>query len=98
MYIIRDIFNLKFGHYREVKILLDEALSKNFLSQTPGSRVLTDFTGASYRLIFEQSAASLADYEKDLQKELSASEWRDWYEKFKPHVTSSEREILKQVL
>jgi hypothetical protein len=97
MFIIRDIFHLKYGHYREVKVLLDEAMTSQFLPQEPGTRVLTDFTGKAYRLILEQPAASLADYEKGLQQELSRPEWKDWYEKFKQHVEYSEREILKQI-
>ncbi len=28
MYIIRDIFQLKFGHYRDAKKLLDDALKE----------------------------------------------------------------------
>jgi hypothetical protein len=40
MYIICDIFQLKFGHYRL-------------------TRVLTDFTGDSYRLIFEEGYNTL---------------------------------------
>lgn len=97
MYIIRDIFYLKFGHYREVKALLDKALTSQFLPQHPGARVLTDFTGKAYRLIMEQPAPSLADYEKGLQQELSHPDWKSWYEEFKQHVEASEREILKQI-
>jgi hypothetical protein len=97
MYLIRDIFHLKFGQYRQVKTLLDDAMRRHLLPQEQGSRVLTDFTGKSYRLIFEQPAASLADYEKSLQQELTHPDWKGWYAQFKQHVESSEREILKQI-
>jgi hypothetical protein len=97
MYLVRDIFHLKFGHYREVKAQLDEAMTSHLLPQEPGSRVLTDFTGQAYRLIFEQPVASLAEYEKSLQQELSHPDWKGWYDQFKQHVESSEREILKVV-
>ena len=97
MYIIRDIFHLKFGHYREVKALLDKALTSQFLPQQPGARVLTDFTGKAYRLIMEQPFSSLAEYEKGLEQELSQPEWKSWYQEFKQHVDASEREILKQI-
>ena len=97
MYIIREIFHLQFGRYREVKMLIDEAMQKHLFLQPSGSRVLTDFTGEGYRLIFELPFATLADYEADLKKELGGSGWAEWHEKFKPLVRYSEREILKQV-
>lgn len=98
MYIVREIFHLQFGHYREVKAFIDEGMQKHVLSQPSGSRILTDFTGEGYRLIFERPYATLADYEKALSTDLSQAGWRDWYEKTKPHVSSFHREILKQVM
>jgi hypothetical protein len=97
MFIIREIFYLEFGQYRAAKALIDTALQKHLLSQPSGSRILTDFTGRGYRLIIELPYKTLADYEADLQKELGAAEWKEWYDKFKPLVKHSEREILKQV-
>ena len=97
MYIVREIFHLQFGRYREAKTLIDEALQKHLLLQPSGSRILTDFTGEGYRLIIELPYATLADYESDLKKELGGTGWKEWYEKFKPLMRFSEREILKQV-
>jgi hypothetical protein len=98
MYIVREIFHLRFGQYRPVKALLDEAIQKHLLLQPTGSRILTDFTGKGYRLIIELPFATLADYEADLKKELGGTGWAEWYEKFKQYVEYSEREILKQVV
>lgn len=98
MYIIRDIFQLRFGAYKEAKALLDEAYSKGMLPEAKSSRVLSDFTGNSYRLVFEEGYDSLADYEKSLLESMSKADWKKWYEKFKQQVTSSHREILKQVM
>jgi hypothetical protein len=98
MYIIRDIFQLKFGQYREAKSLLDEAYSHGLLPDVKASRILTDFTGDSYRLIMEAGFDTLAEYEKSLTGELQKPEWKKWYEKFKVHVSSSHREILRQVM
>jgi hypothetical protein len=97
MYIVREIFHLHFGKYREAKALFDEGVQKNLITQTPGSRLLTDFTGQGYRMILELPFATLADYETTLQQELSGPGWKDWYERFKSLVRYSEREILKQV-
>jgi len=98
MYIVRDIFHLKFGHYRPVKALLDEAASKNMFKKFPMERTLTDFTGKSYRLIFEAGFESLEAYEKSMIEEMSHPDWRGWYEKFCEHIESSEREILKLIV
>jgi hypothetical protein len=98
MYIIREIFHLQFGRYREAKTLIDEGMQKHLLLQPSGSRILTDFTGEGYRLIIELPYATLADYEAELKKELGGTGWKEWYEKFKALMRYSEREILKQVM
>ena len=97
MYIVREIFYLQFGRYKDAKVLIDEAMKGGLMPQTTGNRVLTDFTGESYRLIFESSYVSLADFEKELAKDMGSADWKGWYEKFKALVRHSEREILKQV-
>ena len=98
MYIVRDIFYLKFGHFKDAKSLLDEAKGKNMLPDAQNLRVLSDFTGDAYRLIMEEGYESLADYEKSLGESLHENEWQQWYEKFKPHVDRSHREILKLIM
>lgn len=98
MFIVREIFHLQFGRYREAKQLLDEAMKKHLLLQPQGSRILTDFSGEGYRLILELPYETLAAYEADLKKELGETDWKEWYEKFKQLVRSSEREILRQVM
>ena len=97
MYIVRDIFQLKFGHYKEAKALLDEARNQDLLPDAKAFRVLSDFTGDSYRLIMEEGFDSLAEYEKSITGGLQKPEWKQWYEEFKTHVVSSHREILRQV-
>jgi hypothetical protein len=98
MFIIRDIFQLKFGHYKEAKTLLDDAYSKGMLPEAKSSRILSDFTGDSYRLIFEEGYDTLGEYEKGLTESMGKPDWKKWYEKFKEHVESSHREILKLVM
>ena len=96
-YITRDIFRLRFGHFRPVKALLEEAYQKGLVPHAKTVRVLSDFTGDAYRLIFEEGYDSLSEYERSLTGSLNEEEWQAWYERFKPHVESSHREILKQV-
>lgn len=97
MYIVRDTMFLKFGHYREAKALLDEAQKKDLLPKAVSQRILSDFTGNSYRLILEEGFNSLAEYEEYLRAGMATYEWKQWYEQFKQHVERSEREILKEV-
>ena len=97
MYIVREIFHLQFGRYRDATALVDEGMQRKILLQPAGFRVLTDFTGEGYRLIIELPYATLADYEADLNREMGGTGWKEWYEKFKVLVRISEREILKVV-
>jgi hypothetical protein len=98
MYIVRDIFQLKFGHYRDAKLLIDEMIKMDMLDKAVSNRILSDFTGDSYRLIFEVGFTTLADYESSLTGGMGKPEWQSWYIRFKEHVVSSYREILKQVV
>lgn len=98
MYIVRDIFQLKFGRFRDAKALLDEAMKKGMLPEAKSSRVLSDFTGDAYRLIFETGYDTLADFEKELTTDMAKPDWQAWYARFKEHIESSHREILKQVM
>ena len=96
-FLIRDIFQLKFGHFRPVKELFNEAKDKNMMPEAKFSRVLSDFTGDAYRLILENGYDSLLDYETSLSTGMADPEWQQWYKKFMEHVESSHREILKEI-
>jgi hypothetical protein len=96
-FVVRDIFKLKFGHFRPVKELFSEVKDKNMLEGAKYMRVLTDFTGDSYRLILEAGFNSLLEYETSLSGGMSDPEWQQWYKKFMEHVESSHREILKEI-
>ena len=97
-FVIRDIFYLKFGHFKDAKRLLEEATQKSMLPEASQTRILTDFTGDAYRLIFEEGYDNLGEYELSLNNSMRTNEWQDWYERFKPHVERSHREILKQII
>lgn len=97
MYIVRDIFHLRFGSYSEAKVLMNELFQKRMLPPASNVRVLSDFSGGSYRMIMEGGFESLASYEAALTSVWNQPEWRDWYDRFKQVVISSEREILKLI-
>ena len=98
MYIVREIFQLKFGHFRDAKALFEEAIQKELVPQSKSLRILSDFTGDSYRLIAESSYDTLNEFEKSLQKDMNQAAFQIWYTKFKEHVVSNHREILKVVM
>jgi len=97
MFVVRDIFQLKFGMAREAKALLAEGMEINRKLGYGEGRVLTDFTGPSYRLILESTFNDLADYEQRLIGSMGAPEWQEWYRKAVPLIDSSYREILRLV-
>jgi len=78
--------------------LLDAATESKIMPERQGSRVLSDFTGDSYRLILEQSFTTLNEFEQTLSGVMNVEDWQKWYKKFQKHVRSSHREILKQVI
>ncbi|MGZ3956204.1 MAG: ester cyclase [Flavisolibacter sp.] len=96
-FLVRDIFQLKFGHFKPVKELLNEVREKEMMPQAKSSRVLTDFTGDAYRLILENGFDSLLEYETSMSGGMGDPEWQQWYKRFMEHVESSHREILKQI-
>ena len=98
MYIVRDIFNLKYGHFRPVKAMMEEAIKMGMMPNDRNFRVLSDFTGDAYRFIMEMSFDSLTDFEKELSKDMSKPEFQEWYKKFIEHVNSGHREILKVIM
>jgi len=75
MYIVRDIFHLKFGHYREAKALMP-------------ARAGTDGDEAKAKNMFPEAITT----------GMSHPDFQIWYSKFKEHVVSSHREILKVIV
>src|SRR5450759_3385180 len=98
MFIVRDIFHLKFGHYKDAKALIDEAFNKKMFPEAKSMRMLTDFTGDAYRLILEEGFDTLAAYEKNLSEGMGQGDWQQWYESCLLYTSPSPRDILKQVM
>lgn len=98
MFIVREIFHLQFGRFKEARSLVAEGMRKGIISNIEGGRFLTDFTGEGYRFMMELPFKSLADYEAELNREMSGENWQQWYEDFKKLIRYSEREILKEII
>ena len=57
MYLVRDVFQVKFGHMDKVLATLQETAA-NRRGQTSISRVLTDASGDMFTLVFEGKTES----------------------------------------
>ncbi len=98
MILVRDIFQLKFGHSGAAVDLWKQAIAINrklgYGNVT--SRLLTDFAGGSYyTLVLETTFDSLAQFEKIFKDVLANAEWRAVYAKIIPLTESGRREILR---
>ncbi len=96
MFVARDVFRLKFGTFKEAKELLQSAKMQG-LFKPEIFRFYSDFTGDSYRLIFEAEFTDLHAYEQMLKSEMAAESWQKWYAQFIPLVESSHRELLRKL-
>jgi hypothetical protein len=99
MFVVRDVFQLKFGKAREALALLKEGLdvSKRAGFRDTPMRVLTDVVASYYTVVLESTFKTLADYERMGQESMAKDEWKAWYQKFVPLVESGHREIFRIV-
>ncbi len=97
MVIVRNTFQLKFGHAKEVKALIAEG--KEMMKQHGQSdpRYLLDVTGKFYTLEMEMKFENLAAFEKNSTETMSSKEFGAWYGKFMAHIESGHREIFSIV-
>ena len=98
MIVVRNVFQLKFGKAKDALALWKEGRE---IARRTGSgekmRAMTDLVGPFYTLVMEEEFPSLADMERESQSEMSAEEWKGWYQKFVPLVESGYREIFTVV-
>ncbi|MGB2847920.1 MAG: NIPSNAP family protein [Saprospiraceae bacterium] len=95
MYIVRDIFQLKFGMFKEAIAAMRKA-SKHNLLPSQQFTILSDFTGDAYRLVLESNYSSLAEFEHFLTHGMADPKWQEFYSEFKNYIVSSHREIMKR--
>jgi hypothetical protein len=93
MIIVRNIFQLKFGHAKDAKALIPEGREVMKQHGMTGARFMTDVTGQFYTLEMELPFESLAAYEKNASETMGSKEFSAWYAKFMTHVESGHREI-----
>jgi len=76
---------------------MDEANAKKMFPESKSFRMLSDFTGDSYRLVMEEGYDSPGENEKAITSGMGHADFQSWYTRFKEHAVSSHGEILKVV-
>ena len=95
MILIRNAFQLKFGKARDAVAIWKDGIARmKKMGLSAPTRLLTDLTGSSYTLIFEETFENLAAYEQDMKSIMGTDEWKEWYQQFIPLCESGYREIL----
>ena len=96
MFLIRNVFRLKFGKTREALAAWKDILdySSTIGLDRGSTRVLTDLVGPYYTLILEMTVSSLAEYEEQAKRTMADEGWRTRYQAFTPLVDSGYREIF----
>ena len=94
MIIVRNTFRLKFGKAKEAVALWKEGQEIGKKNGMTNSRILTDLTGPSYTLVFENTFENFGEFETRAKSVMGSDEWQKWYQKVVPLVDSGYREIF----
>jgi hypothetical protein len=99
VFLVRDVFQLKFGKAREAMAILKEGLdvSRRVGFRDVPMRLLADVVGPYYTIVLESTFKTLAEYERLGQESMAKDEWKAWYQKFVPLVESGHREIFRVI-
>jgi hypothetical protein len=97
MFVVRNIFQLRFGKAKEAVPIAKELASINEKLGLPSGRILVDAVADFYTLVFEFPVNSLADLESGSGKVMSNTEWQACYARLIPLVESGRREVLRIV-
>ena len=93
MIVVRDIFQVKFGHMKEA-LEFGRQMRKSFQGPPESRpRFMTDLTGQYYTLVMEGTFKDLADYEKSMRQEMPGIS-ESYHKNFVPWIDSGRREIF----
>jgi hypothetical protein len=99
MIVVRNVFQLKFGHAKDAiaawKEMIGLASKLDFGAQE--MRLLTDAVGPFYTVVFEVSFESMGKYEESAKRMMANPQWSSAYQKITPHVESGYREIFNRI-
>lgn len=97
MIVVREVFQLHYGKYREAIALFKEMRDLSPSMGSNGTRFLTDAVGRYYTLIMESEYESLSAFERSMAEETAAEGMSELNARFVPLVMEGRREIYRIV-
>lgn len=91
MFVVRDVFQAKYGRGNELVTLLKEFFPK--VGQDRVYRILTDASGPFFTVVTEVEASSLDEWEQMVAKVFALPEFGEWFDRMMPLVESGRREF-----
>ncbi len=92
MILVRQVFQVKYGHMDKVLEAL-KAAAESDMSSSGASRVLTDISGNNFTLVVETKAESLGAFWEGLQASFEDPEMAARAEPFMQYIESGHREF-----
>jgi hypothetical protein len=92
MILVRDVFQVKFGHMDPILAILKEAEEIGIGSDRL-TRVLTDVSGQMFTLVFEAKVESIDAHLARMQESFNDPELSGWMGRIMEHVDSGRREF-----
>jgi quinol monooxygenase YgiN len=96
MIVVRNTFQVKFGHMKEAVALMKENMGRS-QSAAGKTRLLTDLTGDFYTLVMEMEYEDMAAAERDARETMRTPGFQETYQRFAAVVDSGRRDIYSVV-
>ena len=92
MILVRQVFQIKYGHMDEVLTAL-QAVNESDRGSAHISRILTDISGQNFTLVFESKADSLDAYWEALQASFGESELSKQMNEITQYIESGRKDF-----
>jgi len=101
MFVVRDVFQAKFGRGDELVALFQELDSywHQSMRRVPfrNFRILTDASGSFFTVVTEMEVDNMAAWERVVTEELALPQFGDWFARMAPLVETGRREFYHLV-
>lgn len=94
MFIVRDVFQAKYGKGSDLVALFKEFRSK-IATTVAEYRILTDASGPFFTVVTEMQFESMSAWEQQSTEIFSRPEFGDWFVHMMPLVESGRRDFYK---
>lgn len=97
MFLVRDVFELKFGKAKDFIALYSANIETMEKQGHILDKMYSNYTGKYYTFVMEHEVESINEYEETLNKSFQDKEYESFYAKLLPLIETGHREILKVV-